>query len=292
MWGLNVIATKVLVTAFSPVTMTSFRIFVAGVVAFLILFLLGKVERISLANLRYIFIASLFNVVGHHVFLSIGLTKTTASNTGLILGLSPLFSVILATLILKDKLTVMKATGIFTGFTGVCFVILNGATDLTTISIGDICIFLSIATQGFSFVMIKKVTSKLDPTVMTSYMLLFGSIVLFGISRFMEPNGLATMKNGSVGIWLLFFASAIFATGVSHILYNRAIQEIGVAESAIFINLIPFFSLIGAVVFLHEKISFLQVSGFLFIVIGVLLGSGALDKKFFLRSKGFHKETI
>ncbi|MFC4320448.1 DMT family transporter [Litchfieldia salsa] len=293
LWGLNVIATKILVTTFAPVTMTSFRIFTAGIVAFLILFSFKKVKVVSFTQLRYIFIASLFNVVGHHFFLSIGLTKTSASNAGLILGLSPLISVVLATLILKNKLTITKAIGISTGFTGVCFVILNGASNISGISIGDLFIFLSIATQGFSFVMIKKVTSTLDPTIMTAYMLIFGSIILFILSTIVEPDGLSSMRNGSLEVWLIFFASAIFATGISHMIYNRAIQEIGVAESAIFINLIPFFSLIGAVTFLNEKISILQVSGFLFIVIGVLLGSGTLDRRLAIfRNRTLRKETI
>jgi hypothetical protein len=37
-WGLNVIALKILVNHFSPVTLTSFRIFTAGLVVILILF--------------------------------------------------------------------------------------------------------------------------------------------------------------------------------------------------------------------------------------------------------------
>ncbi|WP_078547623.1 DMT family transporter [Litchfieldia alkalitelluris] len=293
LWGLNVIATKILVTNFSPVTMTSFRIFTAGIVALLILLLMGKLKKISFLNIRYIFIASLFNVVGHHVFLSLGLTKTTASNAGLILGLSPLISVILSTLILKNKLSIKKAIGVLTGFTGVCFVILNGGDSITSISMGDLFVFLSIATQGFSFVMIKKVTSKLDPTVMTAYMLIFGSLILYIISMIIEPSGLKSMKNGTIGVWTIFFASAIFATGISHMIYNRAIQEIGVAEAAIFINLIPFFALLGSFFFLKETITVLQIFGFLFIVVGVLFGSGALDKKrIFRNNKVLSKNAI
>ncbi|WP_419180519.1 EamA family transporter [Bacillus salipaludis] len=45
-------------------------------------------------------------------------------------------------------------------------------------------------------------------------------------------------------------------------------------ESAIFINLNPFFALVGAVLFLGEKISSPQIVGFLFILLGVLLGQG------------------
>ncbi len=293
LWGLNVIATKILVTTFSPVTMTSFRIFTAGVVALLILFTMGKLKSIPSKYLFYIFIVSLFNVVGHHVFLSIGLTQTSASNGGLILGLSPLVSIMFATLFLKTKLTVIKGIGISAGFTGVCFVILNGGNHVSTISLGDLSVFLSIVTQGYSFVLIKKVSSKLDPTVMTALMLVFGSFVLFLISLIIEPNGLATMKNGNVGVWLIFFASAIFATGISHMIYNQAIHQIGVSEAAIFINFIPFFALVGAFLFLNESISSLQILGFIFIVLGVLLGSGAMDKYLILKSRRIvEKETI
>jgi drug/metabolite transporter (DMT)-like permease len=277
-WGLNVIALKILVNHFSPVTLTSFRIFTAGLVVILILFFIGQLRKLTQKEVMYIGTASLFSVVAHHLFLAVGLTKTTASNTGLILGLVPLVTSVLAIVFLGNRFTVFRFIGILLGFTGVVFVVLNGKSGIHHVSIGDFYIFLSVLSQAISFIMIKKATETLDARVMTGWMLLFGSLLLFIISLWMEPDGLSNMTNWTPSLWVIFLASAVLATALGHMFYNKAIQQIGAAESAIFINLNPLFSLLGAYLFLGESISHSQIMGFIFIVGGVILGSGVLDE--------------
>jgi drug/metabolite transporter (DMT)-like permease len=290
-WGLNVIALKILVNHFSPVTLTSFRIFTAGLVVILILFFIGQLRKLTRKEVMYIGTASLFSVVAHHLFLAVGLTKTTASNAGLILGLVPLVTSVLAIVFLGNRFTVFRFIGILLGFTGVVFVVLNGKSGIHHVSIGDFYIFLSVLSQAVSFIMIKKATETLDARVMTGWMLLFGSVLLFIISLWMEPTGLSSMTNWTPSLWVIFLASAVLATALGHMFYNKAIQQIGAAESAIFINLNPLFSLMGAYLFLGESISHSQIMGFILIVIGVILGSGVLDESGVLsrRSKALGK---
>ncbi|SDM60788.1 EamA-like transporter family protein [Bacillus sp. OK048] len=113
---------------------------------------------------------------------------------------------------------------------------------------------------------------------MTGYMLLIGSFILFIIGLFKEPQGLSTLTNGSLSVWLIFLGSAIIGTAFGHTIYNDSIGKVGVSEAAIFINLNPFFALISAVLFLGEVIIPTQIIGFVFILFGVLLGSGAVDE--------------
>lgn len=101
------------------------------------------------------FLASIFNVVAHHYFLSIGLTETTATNGGLIMGMSPLLTTILAISFLGTPLTLLKTIGLLLGFSGVAFIVLEGS-QVTGISFGDGYILLSVLTQAVSFILIKE----------------------------------------------------------------------------------------------------------------------------------------
>ena len=277
-WGFNVIATKIVVSHFSPVTITALRVFTAGISVFIILFFLKQIRIPTKREFIYIFFGGLFNVVGHHYFLSIGLSKTSASNGGLILGLGPLLTTIVAFLFLGNRITLLKILGILLGLTGVAFIVLEGNGGVSSISLGDLYVFFAILAQSISFALIKRISGTLDPRLMTGYMLVIGSIILFIISLVQEPNGLKSIPNGSIAVWLIFLASAVIATAIGHTIYNYALGKVGVAESAIFINLNPFFALVGAVLFLGEKISFTQIFGFVFILVGVLFGSGALEE--------------
>jgi drug/metabolite transporter (DMT)-like permease len=125
-WGFNIVAMKILVTHFMPITITAFRILTAGLAVLLALSVMRKLRLPTKQEWFYVIFGSLFNVVLYFTFLSIGLTKTTASNAGLILGMVPLLTTILAILFLGDKATILRGAGIFLGLVGVSFIVLEG----------------------------------------------------------------------------------------------------------------------------------------------------------------------
>ncbi|EUJ48938.1 DMT family transporter [Paenilisteria rocourtiae] len=277
-WGLNVTATKILVSHFPPITMTSFRIFTAAIAVFLFLLFIGKFRLPTRREFLYIFAGSLFNIFLHHYFLASGLTMTTGTNGGLILGIGPILTAILAVIFLREAISIPQLIGLVSGLFGVSLIVLTGGQGLSGASLGDIYVFIAILSQCFSFIIIKRISGSLDPRLMTAYMLLIGSILLFFTSLIEEPSGLAQMSDHSPSMWLLFLTSALLATAFGNLIYNFAVGQIGPSKTAIFMNLNPFFSLIGAALFLNEQIRFMQILGFILIIIGVVLGSGALPE--------------
>ncbi len=274
-WGLNVTALKILVEHFSPVTLTALRIFTAGVVVLLFLWGIGRLGKVGWKEAKQIGLAAMFSVVAHHFFLAVGLTRTTAVNAGLVLGMVPLVTALLAMVFLGQRSSMFRFLGITLGFFGVMFVVANGNGGLGHLSVGDVYVFLAVLAQGISFIMIKKAT--VDARVMTGWMLIFGSLWLFVLGLVLEPRGLSSLKEGTPLLWTIFLASAVVATALGHMFYNQAVQHLGPAESAVFINLNPFFSLLGAHWLLDEPVSWAQGLGFVLIVAGVVLGSGGMD---------------
>jgi drug/metabolite transporter (DMT)-like permease len=278
-WGVNVVAIKILVENFPPVIMQSVRIFIAGLVVILVLLSRVHFRKLSKKEWFYTLMAGLLGVVGHHFFLAVGLVETTAANAALILALVPISTSVLAILFLNDRLTILRFIGICIGFIGVSFVILQGNGGIVSISIGDLYVLMAMITQACAFIFIKKVTDTLDSKQVTAIMFIIGSISLLILSLYLEPQGISTMSMGETYVWVILFVSAILATGLGHMLYNSAIHQIGAGQSAIFINLTPFFALIASAIFLGERITMSQVIGFILIIIGVILGTGYLDIK-------------
>ncbi|TFE02148.1 DMT family transporter [Jeotgalibacillus salarius] len=276
-WGLNVVALKVLVDEFSPVAMTSMRILTAGLVVLSVLLLQRKWEIPSVKDFGVIFLISLFNIVGHHYFLSIGLKGTTAVNTGLILGLIPILTAIAAVIFLNARLTLLKVGGIIVGFAGVFLVMVAGSTGDFEVAAGDWYILMAAITQAISFVLIKKLSTSLNVLLLTGWMMVLGSVMLGVISLATEPAGYQTLLKGEGYHYAIFFASAFIATGVGHMIYNNAIRLIGPSESAVFTNLNLLFSITGAALLLGEPVFLGQIAGFALIVAGVLGGSGFVD---------------
>lgn len=276
-WGLNLVALKLLVGYFSPFVMTGVRIFIAGLCAMIILAAMRKLVLPEIKQWKWIIFASILGVVAHHLLLSMGLEKTSAINGGIILGFSPLLTAILALLFGFNKFNFVTFLGFILGAFGVTISVANGGEIETSLSIGDLYIFLSISAQAFSFLIIKKVSSSIEGIVLTGYMLLIGSLILIIISLLVAREGFKDFINAPLEAYALLVASAVFATAIGHMIYNFAIQKIGPAETAIFGNFNTIFSLIGSAVLLSEPISIIQVVGCLCIIIGVLFGTGAIE---------------
>lgn len=276
-WGMNVSALKVIVENFMPVTITSLRIFVASLTALLILAFSALVRLPKKSESLYIIGGAFLSVVFHHYFLAEGLTKTSATNTGLILGLGPLLTVVFSMIFLRRKPTIIQFIGFIFGTLGVSTTVLVGSGGIHSINLGDVHILLSITSQALSFILIKRASATMDPRLLTGYMLLIGSFFLFLFSLWKEPGGLESLVGVSPSIWAVFLFSAVIATGVGHFAYNYAIGQVGPAETSIFLNLNTFFSLIGAAIFLGESIIPAHFIGLVLIVSGVILGSGGLE---------------
>ena len=107
---------------------------------------------------------------------------------------------------------------------------------------------------------------------------LFWGAVL--VAPLLLATGNVTFASASAGdivvmIVVQSFIIAILAT----FLFNYAVNNLGAAESGAFGALTPILALIGGAVFLGEEVTALKVIGILFVVVGVFLASGVLNKR-------------
>src|SRR5699024_11451461 len=102
------------------------------------------------------------NVVLHHSFLAMGLTKTAGVNAGIILGAAPLVTMVLSIIFLKNRVSKIRIIGFIAGFAGILFTSLAGNDSFTSISIGDGYILLCLVAQAISFILIGWLYSTLD----------------------------------------------------------------------------------------------------------------------------------
>ena len=221
----------------------------------------------------------MLSVVLHHYFLSIGLSRTSATNTGLILGMGPVLTAIFTALILRNVPTRIQWLGAVIGFAGIGSVVLAGGKGVSGLALGDAFVFISILAQVLSFLVIAKAAKTLDPRLLTAYMLVVGSVVLIILSFIQEPGQIERFATAPPSFWIAFAASGMIGTAIGHMLYNYSVGKVGPAKAAIFMNLNTLFALLGSALFLGEVITGRHYIGFLFIIIGVVLGSGAAEEQ-------------
>jgi len=277
-WGINVPWMKLIIGSGDPLTLQGVRVFLAAVTIFLILKLTKQPLIVDKMPWKYILIGCFFGVICHHGFFAFGIDQTTAMKTAIISGLSPLFTAFVAVVFKDTVMTRTKLIGFLLGGLGVLISVVRDFTDLLEWAIGDIYIFLSFFLQAFSFIAIRRATRVIAPMLVTGWMLLIGSSTLVIIALVIDPANFVAFVEISPLLIIMFLLSAIVATGIGHTLYNLCIKNIGAAESAIFANFNTVFALIGSALLLGEIITPQQSIGCMFIILGVLIGTGNAEK--------------
>lgn len=202
---------------------------------------------------------------------------TSGTNAGLILGTGPIMTAVFGLLLLRLKPTLLQWTGFVLGLFGVSATVVVGSSGVSSVSLGDIYIFLSILGQVLSFLLISKVAATLDPRLLTGYMFVIGSAVLFLIGLYQEPAEWQVFSEMDGTFWILIICSGMIATAIGHMMYNYSVGKVGPAKAAIFINLNTLFGILGSAFFLGEILTVFHLIGLVFVVAGVILGSGAAE---------------
>jgi drug/metabolite transporter (DMT)-like permease len=177
-YGLNFsIAKAVMPDHIKPFALVALRsISAAGLFWFTSIFM--PKEPVNRKDLLYLFACSFFGVVINQTLFLVGLNMTTPINSSIILSTNPIFAFIFAALILKERITFLKGTGLAIGLSGVLLLILqNGMPDLgSSTFLGDVFSMVNTISWAFYTVVIKRMLEKYHPVTVMKWTFLFGML--------------------------------------------------------------------------------------------------------------------
>ena len=177
-YGLNYsIAKAVMPDHIKPFALLSVRS-IGATVLFWATSLFVPKERVNRKDLLFLFGCSFFGVVINQSLFLLGLNLTTPVNSSIILSTNPIFAFAFAALILKEKITFLKGTGLAIGLSGVMLLILqNGAPDIASSTfLGDMFSLINTISWAFYTVIIKRMLEKYHPVTVMKWTFLFGML--------------------------------------------------------------------------------------------------------------------
>ncbi|MCZ8512132.1 DMT family transporter [Paenibacillus filicis] len=275
-WGLNIVMVKFLTETTPPFLVAAVRMPLAGLA--LLPFAVRKYGWYKPNPKQWILLTlvGITSIFIHQLFLASGVEMTTATNASLILGLNPLTTALLASLFVGEKMTLRLSLGIAAGFTGVVIVVLSsgGETPVALSGWGDLIMFISMLGYVVGGLLIKTVSSTNIPTlVITAYSTLIGGLML-NVGAFMKYGASAYGQVHFSGIgWVVMLLSAWVASSLGTLGWNHGIKLLGANKTAMFINGMPFASIVGAVIFLNERIHWIHVLAFALTTLGIVIGT-------------------
>ena len=270
-WALGTVLTKDSIGdapgSFRVYVFNGLRLVIATVVLFIYMFLRGESPVIRREHIVRMALVSLF---GFHLFMVVfhlGLTMTTASHAGILIGTIPLFIVIVSTVTGVERPNRWLILGILTGFTGVAA--LTAHNGIFGINPGDLLVIVSCMSWAFYTVYGKTVLEIYSPIVTTAWVFLFTTI--FHIPLFLMQVSGQSWSAIPVHSWVNMVIAAIGALFLSNTLYYYALDVIGPSRVGIYTNLEPGFTLLLAWGIGSETITTIHIVGFIAIMTGIVL---------------------
>jgi drug/metabolite transporter (DMT)-like permease len=235
-------------------------------------------EKIKLTFHDYINMSflGLVNIVVSMGLIQYGLLYANASVCAILFSINPLFVVIFARLIEKEKITANKLIGLFLGIAGVILLFYDSLHNKTSNIVGLLLILSSAICFSFYTVMGKRITNhmQIGSLIVTSISFIIGSILLIPIRII---NGDSLIPDTS-GILLYVLYMSIVVTGIAYVFYFNGLSIIGAGLGSMMYFAKPALASLLSVIILGEIFTINMIVGIIIIGIGIF-SSQILNKK-------------
>jgi drug/metabolite transporter (DMT)-like permease len=269
-WAFNITVTKYILThGFQPLAYGAIRYGAAAVLAVSVAFLLeGSLRVHGRRSLELVGLASVFLLVNQVSFVY-ALKLGSATTVALILGMTPIFAAIIASLVGLEQLTGRFWVATLIGFVGVAFVALGSGGDLSSDLGGDLlAIMLAVSWAAYS-VTIAPLMRDYSPYRISAVVLVIMCIPFVALS---SPQ-IADQDYASLGalVWIGLAFAIVGPLFLTNILWFRSIGIVGPSRATLFANAQPFVAAIFAALILSEHLHWLQIVGGVTILLGIVL---------------------
>jgi drug/metabolite transporter (DMT)-like permease len=263
LWGSDFMFIKIGVSSIHPSLFTSLRFLIAGITLFIFLKIKRYSFKIELKDILFIILIAIVDVYLPQILISLGERNIASGITSVILSSSPIFTFLLAHLLLKDeKINLYKLFFVILGFLGVFIIFYKELTNSNEfVLISFIFILLASITYGLGVILLKKLSTKIDTYLSCFYLVLFAFFISIPFVVFSKGITNSNFRISSI-LSLLFVGIVLQA--FAYTFFLNAIRRFGASKTSYVGYLVPIFSIIYGSIFLKEVISInLFIGGFL-----------------------------
>ena len=220
-FGLNIIVCKDLTGGhlISPIAIFTLRSLGAGAMFWILSLFLPK-EKVETTDFPKIFLAAFLGYFVTQLTFLAAIPQITPMHCSIVSSISPIYTMFIAALVLKEPITFQKASGVLLSLSGIIFLILNNTANTggeMESSLGGIALMFL---NGLAFAMylgaFRPVISKYSIVTFMKWIFFFSAVMSLPLS----VKEIATLQWSTipqVQLWELAFL-IVFATFVSYFL--------------------------------------------------------------------------
>lgn len=276
LWGGNFVIGRAVSGDIPPITLAFLRWIVAFLIFFPIAYQRTKKEWPALRqHWVAVIVLALTGVAAFNTLVYIGLHYTTSINASLMNSSTPIIIYILSFIFLKERLTKFQLLGTLLSLAGVLFIISGGSLQsLLSFSFnkGDLIVLVAVVCWSVYSLLIKKYAGKLPGYSTFLVTIAIGAIMLLPFAVYEQLTSSQAIVWNASTIGAIIYVGVI-ASIVAFLSWNNGVVSLGANKAGIYLNFIPLFATIFAVLFLNEQLLLAQIIGGIAVIAGVFISA-------------------
>ncbi|MCG6909734.1 MAG: DMT family transporter [Deltaproteobacteria bacterium] len=271
-WAGNVVVARNIVDTVSPLSLAFWRWTLAF--AILLPFAWKQVVRDWSVFLTHWKIFCFFGLTGismWNTLLYVAVQTTTAINAALMLTVMPAMIVLISLAAFKEKITPLQMTGLCFSMIGAVTVVLHGRLENLVNFVfveGDLFMLLAVLVYALYSAFLKS-RPPVHPVSFLLFVIGIGFLGLLPLYVWECVEATAFSFDKAFLFSIAYFA--VFPSLVAYFCWNRGVELIGANRAGLFINLMPVFTSIMALIWLDEALHPYHLIGLFLIFTGMAL---------------------
>lgn len=210
-----------------------------------------------------------------------GLARSTATNGALLITVEPITLLLLAPLLLGERLTRRETAGAALALLGAALVVANGIPGISQTLVphwrGDLLLILAgVAYASYSLIG-RGILARHSPLVVTAWSIGWGAVTMLPLAALEHASGAVPRFTPASVAGMLYLAVVITALG--YLAWNYALERVPASRAAIFLNLQPLVGALLGVGVLGEPLTPYTLAGGVLVLVGLTLTVKAQGKR-------------
>ena len=265
LWASSFAAVRASLQAFTPGHIALFRFLIASILL-AVSALVTHTKLPALKDIPVIFLLGFLGVFAFHTAQNYGQVTVTAGSAGMIISSVPIFTAILATIFLGEKLKLWGWLSIFISFLGVSLIAF-GEREGVKFDFGVIFLLLAAIVAAIYFVLQKPYLIRYTALQLVTYMIWAGTLLLLVFT----PGLIEEVANAPIEATIATIYLGIFPSAVAYVTWSYALSRAPTSIVASFLYLQPVFAVIIAWIWLNEIPALISMIGGVVTILGVFL---------------------
>ena len=271
LFGLSFIATKQALQGLGIFQVVFCRHLLALIFLTLLLWPNRKRFYIPRKDLKHFLLLTLVEPVGYFIFETIGIRYSSPSNVSIIIATIPIFSLLFAWWILREKSRMPALVGIVLSLLGVYLIVAASAeSELAPRPLlGNLFTVGACVSAGLYNVLCRRLGQTYSPWTITYYQSIVATVVflpLAVIEYFFHPDIQIT---GEIFLSILYLA--LGSSVAAYFILNYSLGKLPTQKVAIFANLVPVVTVFASWFFYGEFLETSQFIGASLVILGIYL---------------------